>query len=104
MPEDAGAGDHHDRGADHGTGAIDGVWSGIRTRVHEAEIDQDDRGHEDHADEALPLRTDTLHMNPLDHGCWTSCSRRASAAPLLPVSSRITLLRTDSFAVPVTSY
>ena len=55
VPEDAGAGDHHDRGADHGAGAVDGVRSCIRTRVHETEIDQDDRGHEDHADEALPL-------------------------------------------------
>ena len=55
MPEDAGAGDHHDRGADHGAGTVDGVWSCICARVHEAEIDQDDRGHEDHADEALPL-------------------------------------------------
>ena len=67
VPEDAGAGDHHDRGADHRAGAVDRVWSGVRTRVHETEIDQDDRGHEDHADEALPLCADTLHMNPLDH-------------------------------------
>lgn len=104
IPENAGAGDHHDRGADHGAGAVDRVWSGVRTRVHETEIDQDDCGHEDHADEALPLCADTLHMNPLDHGCWTSCNRRASAAPLLLVSSWITLLRTDGLDVPFTSY
>lgn len=55
MPEDAGAGDHHDRGADHGAGTVDGVRSCIRTRVHETEIDQDDRRHEDHADKTFPL-------------------------------------------------
>ena len=55
VPEDAGAGDHHDRGADHGAGTVDGVRSCICTRVHETEIDQDNRGHKDHADETFPL-------------------------------------------------